>query len=63
MITVEFRVWYAGGETDHWTETISRDMYHYYNDGGQGPSRLKQMAEKRDYKGRTVNMITMVEHV
>ncbi len=58
---IKFRVWYAGGETDEWVETISESKYHYYSDGGQGANRLKEMAESRDYKGREVRTVTMAQ--
>ena len=56
---IRFRVWYAGGTTDTWIETISSEKYSWYCDGGKGATRLKQMAESRDYKGRKVNLVTM----
>lgn len=56
---MRFRVWYAGGETDEWTEMVSEEQMHYYSDGGKGPTRLNEMAERRDYKGRKVNCVTM----
>ena len=56
---VKFRVWYAGGETDEFEDLITEEKFHWYSDGGKGGTRLNQMAEERDFKGRKVNMVTM----
>jgi hypothetical protein len=58
---IRFRVWYAGGTTDEWVETISDSMFQYYSDGGKGHQRLCDMAEGRDYQGRKVNLVTMAQ--
>lgn len=58
---IKFRVWYAGGTTDEWVETISQSRFQYYSDGGQGANRLKEMAESRDCQGRKVNQVTMAQ--
>ena len=56
---VKFRIWYVGGETDEFEDSISEEKFHWYSDGGQGGGRMNRMAEQRDYKGRKVNMVTM----
>ena len=61
---VKFRVRYAGGTGDEWSEALSQDKYNWYCDGGQGERRMKAMAEARDYQGRKVDSITMVvDHI
>ena len=61
---VKFRVRYAGGTGDEWSEALSPDKYNWYCDGGQGERRMKAMAEARDYQGRKVNSITMgLDHI
>jgi hypothetical protein len=56
---IKFRIHYVGGTTDEFTEVIPESKYHWYCDGGQGSTRLREMAEGRDYKGRKVNYVTM----
>ena len=61
---VKFRVRYAGGTGEEWSEALSQDKYNSYCDGGQGERRMKAMAEARDYQGRKVNSITMgLDHI
>ena len=61
---VKFRVRYAGGTGDGWSEARSPDKYNWYGDGGQGERRMKAMAEARDYQGRKVDSITMgLDHI
>ena len=40
---VKFRVRYAGGTGDEWSEALSQDKYNWYCDGGQGDRRMKAM--------------------
>lgn len=61
---VKFKVRYAGGTGEEWSEALSQDKYNSYCDGGQGERRMKAMAEARDYQGRKVNSITMgLDHI
>lgn len=61
---VKFRVRYAGGTGDEWSEALSQDKYNSYCDGGQGERSMKAMAEARDYQGRKVDSITMgLDHI
>ena len=61
---VKFRVRYAGGTGDEWSEALSPDKYNWYCDGGQGERRMKAMADARDYQGLKVDSITMgLDHI
>ena len=46
---VKFRVRYAGGTGDEWSEALSPDKYNWYCDGGQGESRDWTGQCMRDY--------------
>ncbi|MBR6284868.1 MAG: hypothetical protein IKR25_11340 [Muribaculaceae bacterium] len=56
---VKYHVNYVGGTTDDFTEVIPQSKYSWYCDGAQGGTRLRQMAEARDFKGRKVHCVTM----
>ena len=56
---VRYHVSYNGGSSEDFEEVISEEKYHWYCDGGYGNNRLREMAEKRDYKGRKVLSVNM----
>lgn len=56
---VKYHVLYNGGSTEDFEEAISQEKYQWYCDGGSGCTRLREMAERRDYKGRKVVSVQM----
>ena len=56
---VRYHVRYDGGSWEEFDEALSQEKYSWYCDGGSGGARLREMAARRDYKGKKVIGVEM----